>query len=100
MHVLSHALRAQQIPRGCRLQARLDVARGGVVLVVLEAVQVFVPLATHFAPERFVLFHAKRAGIGAQSLRVDDGECAVIVGGELLRIVTVLGEESVRVISG
>jgi len=62
-----------------------------VLFVILEAVEVLVPLAAIVAAVRFVLFHAESAGIHLERIGVDDGEGPVDVGGELLGVVSVLG---------
>lgn len=59
-------------------------------LVVLEPVEVLVPLAADIALVRLFLFHAERSRIGGQCRRVDDGEGAVRVLLQILSIVAVL----------
>ncbi len=62
----------------------------GVLFVVLQPIEVLVPFAAVVAAVRFVFFHAEGAWIDFEGVRVDDGEGAVVIGGELLGIVAVL----------
>ena len=59
-------------------------------LVIFEAVEVLVALAAGLALVGFVLLHALGARVGLEGVRVDDGEGAVGVGVEGLRVVAVL----------
>lgn len=62
--------------------------------MVFEAVQVLVPLRASLALERLFLLHAEHARVRRQSGGVDDGEGAIGVFVQLLRIVAVLGRKS------
>ena len=60
------------------------------IFVVLEPIEVLVPLAADVAAVGFMFFHAEGAGVGVQGFGINDAESAVVVGGELLGIVAVL----------
>ena len=56
---------------------------------VFESVQVLVPLVAEVALEGLLLLHAQAAGIRRQRLGIDDGEGAVVVLVQRLRVVAV-----------
>ena len=58
--------------------------------VVFEAVEVLVAFAASVAAVGFMFFHAEGAGVGGEGFGVDDGEGAVFVCVEFLRVVAVL----------
>lgn len=62
----------------------------GMVFVVLESVEILVALATCVASVRFVLLHPQGSWVNMMSIRVDDGERAIVIGVQLLRIMTML----------
>lgn len=62
--------------------------------MILEAVEVLVPLAAEFASIRFMFFHTKGAWVGVQRFRVNDRESAIFVRGKLLRVMAMLQEVS------
>ena len=93
VHTGKRILLAERGDRGhgiLLLQAGLRVAHRAVLLVVFQAVEVLVPLAADVALEGLLLLHAQGAGIGCRGLRVHDGEGAVAVLVELLRVMSVL----------
>lgn len=57
----------------------LGVAHGGVVFMILEAVEVFVSFATDLAAVGFVLFHSKSTRIWTECLRIYDREGTIVV---------------------
>lgn len=59
------------------------------VTYIFESVQVLVPLTADLALVRLLLLHAECARVWRRCLRVDDGEGAVAVLMQLLRLVTV-----------
>jgi len=61
-----------------------------VCAMVLETVEVLVPLSAHLAAIRLLFLHADGAGIGYGSQRVDDREGAILVLLQLLVLVAVL----------
>lgn len=65
--------------------------QGGSTMVtyIFESVQVLVPLTADLALVRLLLLHAECARVWRRCLRVDDGEGAVAVLVQLLRLVTV-----------
>jgi hypothetical protein len=58
--------------------------------VVLEAVQVLVPLAANFAAIWFLLLHAKGTRVRSRCFWVNDRECAISIIMQLLVIVAML----------
>ena len=68
----------------------LGIALWGVVFVVFESVEIFVAFSTGTAAVRLVLFHAEGAGVRIEGFGVDDGEGAVFVCVEFLRVMSVL----------
>lgn len=58
--------------------------------MIFESVEIFVAFSTGAAAVGLVLFHAEGAGVGIEGLGVDDGEGAVFVCVEFLRVVSVL----------
>jgi hypothetical protein len=61
-----------------------------VCAVVLEAVEILVPLAAHLAAVWLFLLHAHGARVRYRCEGVDDRKCAVLVLLQLLVLVTVL----------
>ena len=59
-------------------------------LVILEAVEVLVPLLTDIALVWLLLFHTLGPGIWCLRVRIDDRECAITVLVQSLIIVAVL----------
>lgn len=49
------------------------------ILVVFEAVKVFVSFTTDLAAVGFVLLHSKSAGIWVESLRIYDREGTIVI---------------------
>lgn len=60
------------------------------VSVVFKAVKVLVAFPADLASMGFRLFHTQRARVRAKGFRVNNGEGTVLVGGQLLGVVSVL----------
>ena len=73
------------------LQSALVVVAGwAMVFMVFESVEILVSFSACVTFEWFMFFHAKGSRVWAQSFGIDDGECTVFVGVELLGIVAML----------
>ena len=66
--------------------------------VIFEAIEILIPFAADIAPIGLVLLHAEGSWVRAESVGIDNGECAVFVCGELLSVVTVLDPLLAKVI--
>ena len=58
--------------------------------MILETVEIFVAFPAHVTSVRLVLLHAHSPWVWTEGFWVDNGKGAIVVRGELLRVVSML----------
>jgi hypothetical protein len=90
LHTSACNVDVESLKIGQLVELEFGVAVRCVSTVVLETIQILVPLAAHLASVRLLLLHANCAGVGNGGQWVDYRESTVLVLLELLILVAVL----------